>query len=117
MWTYFFLPLNLRFKFIFCANKVIRLVQGADYVLYLRLNSLSLTEPSGSPCMASLGRDPVLLSWLNEVSPFLWGKERNIRFCKPLSLSQEYESPDSKGTKLLVPVGTAEQGGRWSVRH
>lgn len=33
-----------------------------------------------SPCLASAGHDPVLLSWLNEVYPLLGGKERNIKF-------------------------------------
>lgn len=32
--------ISQRFKFIFCANKVIRRVQGADYFLCLKFNSL-----------------------------------------------------------------------------
>lgn len=39
----------------------------------------SLTEPGGSPCLASPECDPVLSSWLKEASPFLLGKERSFK--------------------------------------
>lgn len=55
MQTYFFLAMNFWFKFIFCAKKVIRQMQGEDYFLYLKSNSLNLSQSQVAPLFGIVG--------------------------------------------------------------
>lgn len=91
--------MSLWIKFIFCANKVIRWVQGAHYFLCLRFNNLLHSQgQEAAPVRRHWGVTQFSRLGLMRFSPFLLGKERSFKFWRILiTWFQGEEVADSHG--------------------
>lgn len=73
-----------------------------------------LTEPGGSPCLASPECDPVLSSWLKEASPFLLGREKSFKLQMFLCFLRILVTW-SRAMQLLILGSADDQRGRLSA--